>query len=103
MAGGVGCGVGLTTTTRGKDARSGCGGVAGSCTVGSAAATMGRGWAICGTDATVSVGVVVVSVGVGVAIDADAVAGRAALSLSLLTSSLPGRMSSIILPTPGEQ
>ena len=92
MAGGVGCGVGLTTTTRGNDALSGCGGVsvAGSCTVGSTA-TSGRGWAICGTGAIVTVAAVVERVG-----------GRAAFSFSLFTSSLAGRMSRIILPTPME-
>ena len=84
----------MTTTTRGKDARSGCGGVAGSCTVGSVA-TMGRGWAICGTEAIVVV-VAIDAVGAGL------VGGRAAFSFSLFTSSLAGRMSRIILPTPIE-
>ncbi len=76
VAGGVGCGVGLTTTTRGNDGPPGCGGVAGSCTVGSVATT-GRGWAIRGT------------VGERVA-------------FSELTSTLEEEMSSIILPTPTE-
>ena len=76
----------MTTTTRGNDALSGCGGVAGSCTVGSTA-TSGRGWAICGTETIVAV---------------ERVGGRAAFSFSLFTSSLAGSMSRIILPTPME-
>ena len=77
VAGGVGCGVGLTTTQRGNDGPSSCGGVAGSCTVGNVVATTGRGWAMRGTVGDLA-------------------------AFSPVTSTLHGRMSKIILPTQTE-
>ena len=98
VAGGVGCGVGLTTTTRGAPA---VGGVHGSWTVGSA--SWGFGWAIDGLEHKPDVPMARLA-GVPEA-DPGTACLRAAtpeggyVCTRAGTTTFPGRMSRIIVPT----